>query len=104
MPFPIGVSGGDFVAYIQLIRTVIKALKDSAGAGEQFRTLTTSLSSLERALSCIDKLEVSYVNHLVALKSASVQCQATIHAFLHRSEKYHPRLRIGGVGMRCSIP
>lgn len=98
MPFPIGVSGGDFVACIQLIRTTAKALKDGAGAGEHFSSLVNALTSLDTALTYIHGLEVTDVGQLVALKTAAVRCQATIEAFLRKVEKYQPRLKVGGSG------
>lgn len=98
MPFPIGVSGGDFVACIQLVRNTAKALKDGAGASEHLRSLSSALSSLDTALTYIDGLEVTDIAQLVALKTAAVRCQATIEAFLRKIEKFQPRLRTGGSG------
>ncbi len=52
-----GFSVGDFVAGINLVRELIKALEDSAGSSAEYLALIKELYSLERAL-----LEVKHLN------------------------------------------
>lgn len=95
---PFGVSVGDSILGVNLIRELIKALEDSAGSSVEYRDLIRELYSLERPL-----LEVKHLNldesqptQSVALRQAAVQCQQTIDEFLQKIRRFQPSLSTGG--------
>lgn len=97
MPLPFGVSVGDFVACIGLIKDIIDCLQDSQGSAAKYRGLLNSLESLQTALSKVKSVETeSREKH--ALKEAARQCGYTLSAFLAKIEKYQPSLKVGGSG------
>lgn len=98
MPFPFGVSVGDFIACIELINTVIKCLDESQGSATKFQGLIESLRNLEVALVQVDKVKPSSSDGSVALRQASMQCYSTLSSFLQKINKYQPSLRLGGSG------
>lgn len=100
MPLPIGVSVGDFIACITLIKNIIDSLKDSQGSSAKYRGLINSLEGLEAALSKVKDLETSNLRERHALEEASRQCGYTLSAFLAKIEKYQPNLKVGGSGSR----
>ena len=95
---PFGFSVGDFVAGIELIRQLIKALEDTAGSSAEYRGLIKELYSLERALLEVKHLDLDDSQHAqhVALRQAATQCQQTIDEFLVKIRKFQPALRTGG--------
>lgn len=95
---PFGVSVGDFISGINLVRNLIKALEDTAGSSAEYRDLIKELYSLERALLEVKHLDLDESQHTqsVALQQAAIQCQHTIDEFLQKLRKFQPSLRTGG--------
>jgi hypothetical protein len=52
-----GFSAGDFIAAIELVGTVVDALRSNGSAGAEYRELVSQLLSLESALIQVKKLE-----------------------------------------------
>lgn len=100
---PFGVSVSDFIAGINLIRELIKALEDSAGSSSEYRELVKELYRLERALIEVKQLNLdgSRSNQEIALRQAAAQCQETIDGFLQTIRKYEPAL--SNNGMKSSL-
>jgi hypothetical protein len=92
-----GFSVGDFIAAIELVGTVIDALRSSSSASLEFRELISQLLSLETALLQVKRLEFdqSQYAEVIALRQAAAQCQRTIDGFWKKAVKYQPRL-VGG--------
>jgi hypothetical protein len=78
-----GFSAGDFIAAIELVGTVIDALRSSGEAGAEYRELVNQLFSLETALLQVKRLEFdeSQYAEVVALRQAAGQCRRTIDTF-----------------------
>ena len=91
---PFGFSVSDFIAGINLVRELIKALEDTAGSSSDYRELIKELYSLERALIEVKHLDLdeSQFNQEIALRQAAAQCQETIDSFLKTIRKYQPTL------------
>ena len=89
-----GFSVGDFLAALELVSTVIDALRDSGQAGDEYRELLRQLYSLETSLIQVKRLEVDDSQHaeLMALRQAAAQCQFTINAFWDKIEVYQRNL------------
>lgn len=98
-----GFSTGDFIAALELVATVIDALRDSGESSAGYQELISQLSSLQTALIAVNNVELDDVQHaeLVALRQAAAQCQRTIDAFWEKIQKYEPSLRKGGSGSRA---
>jgi hypothetical protein len=98
MPVSFGFSAGDFIAAIELVATVIDALRASGDAGSEYREIVRQLYSLETALLRVKRLEVDPAQNseLVSLQQAAAQCQGTIDNFWKQVQKYQPHLRAGG--------
>ncbi|KAL5350845.1 hypothetical protein ACLOAV_004416 [Pseudogymnoascus australis] len=92
-----GFSAGDFIAALELVATVIDALRESGGASSEYREIVRQLYSLETALIRVKRLEVDPAQNaeLVSLQQAAAQCQQTIDDFLKKVQKYQPHLRAG---------
>jgi hypothetical protein len=56
MGTPFGFSAGDFITGINLVRDIIKALRDSTGSQREYLELITELRGLELALIQIKAL------------------------------------------------
>ncbi|PQE17488.1 vegetative cell wall protein [Rutstroemia sp. NJR-2017a WRK4] len=102
MPVGFGFSAGDFIAAIELVATVIDALRESGGASSEYREIVRQLYSLETALLQVKRLEVDPAQHaeLVSLQQAAAQCQRTIDDFWKKVQKYQPHLRARGSNSR----
>ena len=89
-----GFSVGDFLAALDLVSTVIDALRDGGQAGDEFRELLYQLYSLETALIQVKRLEVDDSQHaeLMALRQAAAQCQCMINTFWDKIEVYQRNL------------
>jgi hypothetical protein len=96
-----GFSVGDFIAALELVGTVIDALRDSGSASAEYRELLRVLYSLETGLMQVKRLEIeeSQRAQLIALQQAAAQCQRTIDDFWNKIQKYQPHL---GSGEECS--
>lgn len=89
-----GFSLSDFVHAVDLVTTVIDALRDTGHTSTEFRELISVLLSLETALLQVKRLEydeIQRAEHL-ALKQAAAQCQNTIDSFYKELQKYQPHL------------
>jgi hypothetical protein len=93
-----GFSAGDFIAALDLVATVIDALRDSGQSSTEYRELISQLLTLQAALRAVERVEVDDVQHaeLVALHQAAAQCQRTIDVFWEKIKKYQPSLGTGG--------
>ena len=93
-----GFSVGDFIAGLELVATVIDALRESGGSSQRYRELISELLSLETALIQVKSLELhpSQNAEKNALHSAASQCQRTISEFWQAIQKYHPSLARSG--------
>jgi hypothetical protein len=98
MVSPFGVSVGDFIASIELVRGIAQALKESTGSSSRFVGLIKELYGLQRALLQVNGLTVPPEREpeLAAIKQAAAQCQGTIEAFLAKNKKFFTTLREGG--------
>ena len=102
MPVAFGFSVGDFLSALQLVGTVIDALRESGGAGPEFRELIQELYTLESILLRVKRLELDgeQTSQVIALQQAASQCERTIHEFWRKMQKYQPYLRTQGSGSR----
>ncbi|MCJ1240903.1 hypothetical protein MMC14_008907 [Varicellaria rhodocarpa] len=93
-------SMGDFVAALELVGTVIDALREVRGAGAEFRSLIHELSTLKTALLKVKEVELaeSQGDQKISLQQAAVQCQRTIDDFWVKVSRYQPLLRQGDSG------
>jgi hypothetical protein len=82
-----GFSAGDFIAALELIGTVINALRESGVSGTQYRELINQLYSLETALLQVKQLELEEEqrSEYIALRQSASQCQRTIDNFWKKS-------------------
>jgi len=92
-----GFSFGDFVAGTRLVKDLIKALDDSAGAKLAYRCLVSDLRSLDGALARVHALEIDerQVSQKVALEQVAAQCQESIQKFLKKNSKFQNTLGLG---------
>ncbi|MCJ1392155.1 hypothetical protein MMC18_005022 [Xylographa bjoerkii] len=89
-----GFSAGDFIAALNLVGTVIDALREAGGAGAEYRELIRQLHTLETALIRVKRLDLEVVQNAerIALQQAASQCQRTINDFWQEIRKYQPHL------------
>ncbi|KAJ5746367.1 hypothetical protein N7520_011549 [Penicillium odoratum] len=92
-----GFSVGDFIAALQLMGTVIDALRESSEANSSIRSVINELYALESALLHVKRLDTG-INQisLTALREAASQCQLTITEFYRKIQKYQVHLQQGG--------
>jgi hypothetical protein len=97
-----GFSAGDFIAALELVTTVVTALRDSGGSSTEYQALISQLYTLETALLRVKRLELDdgQQAEVIALRQAASLCQKTIDAFWEKIKKYQPSLRCGGSGSR----
>jgi histidinol dehydrogenase len=97
-----GFSAGDFISALELVTTVVNALRESGESSTEYQALIKQLYTLESALIRVKQLELDDAQHaeVVALRQAAAQCQNTIDAFLEKIKSYQPSLRAGGSGSR----
>lgn len=93
-----GFSVGDFIAALELVGTVVNALRESGGSGPEYRELVSQLHSLETALLQVKQLELDEEqrSEYIALRQSASQCQRTIDNFWTKIKKYQKHLRTGG--------
>lgn len=65
-----GFSAGDFIAALELVATVIGALRDSGESSAEYRELISQLFTLKTALLAVKRVELEDVQHaeVVALQ------------------------------------
>jgi histidinol dehydrogenase len=97
-----GFSVGDFIAALELVATVVDALRESGEASKQYRGLVRQLDSLESVLLRVKRLELDESQHAehVALQQAAAQCQRTIEDFWKKIKTYQPALSFKGTASR----
>jgi hypothetical protein len=97
-----GFSAGDFISALELVATVVDALRESGESSTEYRALVSQLQVLETVLLRVKSLELDDAPRggVVALQQASAQCQGTIDAFWEKIKKYQPSLKAGGSGSR----
>jgi hypothetical protein len=97
-----GFSVGDFITAIELVGTVIDALRSSSTASLEYRELISQLLSLETALIQVKRLEFeeSQYAEVRPLRQAAAECLRTIDGFLKKIEKYQPSLSGNSEGHR----
>ena len=93
-----GFSAGDVIAALDLVTTIVSALRESGGSSAEYQALVSQLYTLETALLRVKRLEIdeSQYAEVIALRQAAAQCQTTIDAFWKKIQKYQPSLREGG--------
>lgn len=89
-----GFSACDFIQALELVATVIDALRDSGDASIEYRELIRELYTLETALLRVKRLELDESQHaeVIALQQAAAQCQRTIDDFWTKIRAYQPHL------------
>jgi hypothetical protein len=93
MSIGFGFSVGDFISAVELVSTVIDALRSSSSASTEYRELLSQLLSLESALLQVKRLEPEFqCAEFFALQLAASQCKTAIDAFLERVKAYQPHL------------
>lgn len=97
MVVPFGVSVGDFVSTLGLIRKIAAALAESHGSGAQFRKLEATLGCLERAVKRVLDTDAGDDDEFVARwKETTEHLDILVKDFHKKSAKYEPSLRLGG--------
>ncbi|KAJ9642361.1 hypothetical protein H2199_004741 [Coniosporium tulheliwenetii] len=87
-----GFSAGDFIAAINLIVKISKALNDSGGAASKYRMLLQELQQLQLILEQLQDLSPTSANshsHLNAVKGMALAIQMPLQEFLTKIEKYN---------------
>lgn len=95
MPVPgFGFSVGDFLAGINLIKNLVEALNDTAGAKPAYQSLIAELLSLQNALTEAQGVQVDDTGtHLqTALIQVASRCQSSIENFLNKNVKFQSSL------------
>ena len=97
-----GFSVGDFISALELVGTVVNALRESGGCGAEYVELVKQLYSLETALPQVKQLELGEEqrSEYIALRQAASQCQQTIDNFWTKIKRYQKHLRAGGSTFR----
>jgi hypothetical protein len=97
-----GFSVGDVITTLELVGTVIDALRDSSHAGASFRSLISELYALESTLLQVKRLELDEEQResKLALYQAASRCQSTIDIYWKGVQKYQPHLQRGGTNSR----
>lgn len=92
-----GFSAGDFIQALELIGTVIDALRETSEATVSYQALISELESLQTALQRFKDLDAEVrQEQRNATERAASQCQQSIDAFYARIQKYQPHLQLGG--------
>ena len=91
-----GFSVGDFIAGVTLVRKLIRALDDSAGAGTSYRQLVSGLSDLDEALTAVSNLQLDLTEpaQKIASEQVASKCQLSIMTFLKQNGKFKGSLGI----------
>lgn len=100
-----GFSVGDFIAGVSLVRKLIRALNDSAGARASYRQLISELFDLDEALTGASNLQLNPAQSAqkIALEQVVSQCQLSITAFIDKNAKFKESLGVAP-GQPTSTP
>lgn len=94
-----GFSVGDVLAGLHVVRKLIRALNDAAGARAAYRRLIAGLLDLEEALAGVDRLQQREAAgdpaQKMALGRVAGQCRVHIQTFLDRNAKFQDSLGMG---------
>ncbi|KAH7069095.1 hypothetical protein BKA63DRAFT_520631 [Paraphoma chrysanthemicola] len=87
-----GFSVGDFIATLNLVATIIDALRSASHSASVFRDLLNELLNLERALIQVKHIELDDSQRFeqIALYQAASQCQRSIDGFWNKIQEYQP--------------
>ncbi|THV53491.1 hypothetical protein BGAL_0049g00260 [Botrytis galanthina] len=85
-----GFSIGDFIAVGEVITTLIKGLRETAGSKSDYQELVRELQSLEKALKHVDNVGTSKgsMAGLDGVKCAALLCRYPLEEFLKKISKY----------------
>ncbi|APA05283.1 predicted protein [Sclerotinia sclerotiorum 1980 UF-70] len=105
MSIGFGFSVGNFIAAIDLVATVIDALRESGNSSSEFREIIRQLDALEDTPRRVKRLELDDRQRAegIALQKAASCCQVTIDDFWKKMQKYQPHLQSGGSGSRLKV-
>ena len=89
-----GFSAGDFIAAIQLLKCVSRALKSTGGAAEDYQRTTAQLNNLVEILQCFQVLSHGDTGLDADHRIWEIAdgCQNHLQGFLDRQTKYWNRL------------
>lgn len=89
-----GWSAGDVAGAVKVIHSIVKSLRNTSGAREQFQELETELFGLKRALRRIDSLAqlTSPPREIQALKFVSLYCVETLQRFHDKIKPFEDSL------------
>jgi hypothetical protein len=98
MPAGFGFSVGDFIAVLNLIATIIDALRESGSACSSFQALVQDLEELKFVLLQIQQLHLDdrLRDQKLGIDAVATQCLRTIQAFWMKVQKYEPHLQTNG--------
>lgn len=100
MPAPaFGFSAGDFMAGIQLIVKVAKALKDSGAVASEYQNLHQDLQSLQAVFEQLRDLPTASspsLNHYNAVRGLALTVLIPLQEFLDKLQKFKTPLGING--------
>lgn len=97
-----GFSVGDFLAGLELVGTIIDALRESGASSTAFRSLINELYALESAFLRVKRLDLDEQLQIqqLALRQAAAQCQRSIDGFWQKVQLYQPHLQTNGTGSK----
>ncbi|KAE9381573.1 hypothetical protein N431DRAFT_506103 [Stipitochalara longipes BDJ] len=87
-------SVGDFISALEVVATVVDALRATSKAATQYQGLLKQLDSLQAVLLAVKSLRVdeSLIPFESALQQAASQCLCTVADFWKTLQKYQPYL------------
>ena len=79
---------------IDLVRKIIKALKETGGASSEYQAAVIELKGLKHALQYVQALEPTEDNlsHVNAIRGMALACQLPLRDFMTKLEKYESSL------------
>ena len=99
MPLPIGVSVGNVLAVVRLIRPVKKALKDSTGSKAEYQEVVGALKSCEDALRQPEQILVT-AEEKQAINDVVQRTKQAVSTFESKLRRYEPALVPGATEKR----
>lgn len=97
MPVGFGFSVGDFIAALELLGTVIDALRDSGNASTNFKALVDDVEQLKLTLLRVQqvRLDPRLRNEELGIDAAATRGLLAIEHFWRKVQKYEPHLYTG---------
>lgn len=98
-----GFSAGDCVRALELISDVVKALRTSHGAAQEYQQVIVELEGLSKVLKHLGCLQPSASNadHVNAIRGMAFACQLPLQEFLSKLRTYEASL--GPFSQRSAI-